>query len=1279
MTQPINASGTWTDQQVSETLSRARAKMKSLRNRLGEPLAIIGIGCRFPGATGPDAFWNSLREGQCSIRETPEDRWDRSLRAGSEKEPGKITANQGGYLDQVDRFDAPFFGIARREAESLDPQQRILLETAWETLEHASLDPHRLRGSRTGVFVGICSNDYSQLLAARDRDCIDAYVGTGNSHSTAAGRLSYFLNWRGPSVAIDTACSSSLSAVHMAVRSLRYGDCDLALVAGVNMILAPELSINLSQAGMLSPTGCCHTFDDSADGFVRGEGCGAILVKRLSKAIEDGDSIICTILGSGSNQDGRSNGLTAPNGVSQQAVIRSALKDAHVDPDQVDYVEAHGTGTPLGDPIEIGALVSVFAEHRKRSTPLRVGSVKTNIGHLEGAAGIAGLIKVALSLENECIPPHLHFEKPSQHIDWSHPIKVNAEASDWKRAGRPRIAGVSSFGFGGSNAHIVLGEAPVAPEEMRVASSRDGSKTHMLTLSAKSATALKQYASRLSESLTGQSISAICQTLNRGRADLDFRLAILGDHTDEFVTRLASYAKHSKDVDTWTGSSSDDYSMLWMFGDACDSSRFGATLYGQHNEFRATIDQCEELLAPCWPRKLTAFLWDSKSELNRQEQLLATFALQYATARFWQSWGVAPHTVLGHGTGECPAACIAGVISLSDAIKLIGSYASAMELSSAAQADHIRRCLSDMSLTLPNCGYLSTMPGYASRTQEEMARGLTTTEFWIEHFLASRGEHAHRVDQPSTALVRLLEVGSNTQLGDRVFGGKDASQTVKYPGFDPARCEWRQALTCLARMYVDGAAVNLENAEPTTTPRLRLPTYPFESKRYWADLDDEKGHEAIGARGTSVHPLLGSRIDLAGKTTVFETDLREMSYLADHQVGSTPVFPLAGFLELALAAGREVSQSPVVVQDLEVLRPLTWEAGKTCRIQVVLEGEDSDFECGIFRHEMEQWKEYGRCRLVLRHSSGALLDERRTVADSPDSPQHDAVAAIQVDSDLFDREISSVEHYERCNQVGLVYGPGFQGVKRLWGGALQARGEVAVPDTINVAGYLMHPSLLDACFQVTAAALEDDSDRAWLPANVGQYHLAEDTEQLERLDVFAFVESDPAGDKLLVNLDIRNQNSQLVSRIDNLLLKPIKAKTLSHTEANSRSGGSVDGVALELMQATPDQRLILLRQFLHTRLAAIMSLTLEEIPLDRPLDGLGLDSLMALELRDELERNLGMLVPMEVFLQDLTLNDFTEFLERKLNEKTNTQADDGNSESDSMISPIKESWIEGAI
>ncbi|MGZ9226514.1 MAG: type I polyketide synthase, partial [Anaerolineales bacterium] len=404
-----------------------QSKLESSQNSRSEPIAIVGIGCRFPGgANSPDAYWKMLCEGVDAITEIPKSRWDVDQYYDPDPEtPGKMATRWGGFLEGVDQFDPQFFGISPREAISMDPQQRLLLEVAWEALEHAGYSPEDLSGSPTGVFVGICNNDYSQLLLSGETSNIDAYLATGSAFSIASGRISYVLGLQGPSLSVDTACSSSLVATHLAIQSLRNKECQMALAAGVNLILRPEVTITLSQSKMMAADGRCKAFDARADGFVRSEGCGVIVLKLLSHAIADGDNILAVIRGSAMNQDGRSNGITAPNGPSQEAVIQAALADAQVRSDEVGYVETHGTGTSLGDPIEVQALGNVLGAGHSADDPLMIGSVKTNLGHLESAAGVAGLIKLVLALHHQEIPPHLHLHEPNPHIAWkNYPLVI---------------------------------------------------------------------------------------------------------------------------------------------------------------------------------------------------------------------------------------------------------------------------------------------------------------------------------------------------------------------------------------------------------------------------------------------------------------------------------------------------------------------------------------------------------------------------------------------------------------------------------------------------------------------------------------------------------------------------------------------------------------------------------------------------------------------------------------------------------------------------------------
>ena len=462
MDEDVNPLTPESSRRILTALRDAADRLAAVTHAKSEPLAIVGMSCRFPGgADNPDTCWELLANGRDATRDVPPDRWDVAAHFDPQPgAPGRMYTRRGGFLDRVDGFDAAFFEISPREAVSLDPQQRLLLEVAWEALEDAGHPPERLTHTRAGVFVGITTTDYFRLLS-QSPELLDAYAGTGNTLNAAAGRLSYVLGLNGPSLAVDTACSSSLVAVHLACQSLRAGECDVALAGGVNLILSPDGTIALCQAKMLAPDGRCKTFDSRADGYARGEGCAVVVLKRLSDAHADGDRILACIRGSAVNQDGATSGFTVPNGVAQQALLREALRNARLEPGDIDYVEAHGTGTSLGDPIELTALAEVLGHDRSEARPLVVGSVKTNVGHLESAAGIAGLIKVVLALQHATIPPHLHFEQPNAHFDWPRHLIVPTSARPWPTTGMPRRAGVSAFGASGTNAHVIVEEAPV--------------------------------------------------------------------------------------------------------------------------------------------------------------------------------------------------------------------------------------------------------------------------------------------------------------------------------------------------------------------------------------------------------------------------------------------------------------------------------------------------------------------------------------------------------------------------------------------------------------------------------------------------------------------------------------------------------------------------------------------------------------------------------------------------------------------------------------------------
>ena len=667
---------------MSEALTRLITdlpadKRKILAELLGsprDPIAIIGMACRFPGgADSPDAFWRLLENGVDAIGEVPPDRWDiNKFYDPDPSAPGKMSSRFGAFLDQIDRFDAPFFGLTPREASRTDPQHRLLLEVGWEALENAGQPADRLTGTQTGVFAGMSTNDY-WWLQVPDVVNFDGHAGMGGAHCVGAGRLSYLLDLRGPNVAVDTACSSSLVAVHLACQSLATKECDLAIAGGVNVMASPIPTISLSRWAMLAPDGRCKTFDRSANGFARGEGCGMVTLKRLSDALADNDHVLAVIYGSATNHDGRSTRFSAPNGHAQQAVIRRALDNAHIAPSQISLVEAHGTGTSLGDPIEFEALKAVVGQPRPAGERCALGSVKTNIGHLEAAAGIAGLIKTVLCLQHQTIPRHLHFKEPNPGIVLNDsPFFIAQERTPWSVTNGGRYAGVSSFGLSGTNAHVVVGSgpnpAPAHPET-------EPNRAHILPISARSAAALDTLARTYREWLLGPAAAAvsledICYTASVKRSRHPYRAAVTASSKEELAERLGLFTKEPV-VGSPVFSSR---RIVFVFsGQGSQWAGMGKQLFQEDRVFRETLERCDALV-----RKEAD--WSLLSELNADEpqsRLVQTdraqpaiVAVQAALVARFRAWGIEPDAVVGHSVGEIAAAYAASVLSLEDAMRV---------------------------------------------------------------------------------------------------------------------------------------------------------------------------------------------------------------------------------------------------------------------------------------------------------------------------------------------------------------------------------------------------------------------------------------------------------------------------------------------------------------------------------------------------------------------------------------------------------------------------------
>jgi acyl transferase domain-containing protein/NADPH:quinone reductase-like Zn-dependent oxidoreductase/acyl carrier protein len=660
--------------QALRAVEQMKQKLEAADTRQHEPIAIIGIGCRFPGEVYDAAsFWDFLKHGREGLSAVPPARWDiDAFYDPDPSKPGKMVSRVGGFLTGIDLFDAAFFGIAPREAAMMDPQQRLLLEVVWEALENAGIAPRSLAGSRVGMYLGITSGDYGQMqLQAGDASSIDVHFASGNAHSVASGRLSYLLGLKGPSLSVDTACSSSLVAVHLACQALRARECSMAIAGGVNVILTPETTVALSQAQMMSPDGICRAFDDRANGFVRAEGCGVVLLKPLDRAQADGDPILAVIRGTALNQDGASSSLTVPNGPSQEDLMRRALQQADRTATQVGYVEAHGTGTSLGDPIELRALGSVYGASRKAGEPVLVGSLKTNFGHMEAAAGVGGLIKLVLALQHGEVPAHLHFETPTSHVPWDQiGLAVPRNTMPWPGL-TPRVGAVSSFGFSGTNAHLVVEQAPArdATGEEFVAAPL------LLPLSARSSEALRAIVERYERWLSGPDAAQytwaeIAATAASGRDHFSYRAALVAGSKEEAVAALRGLT-----ITSDFAAASKPSSICFLFtGQGSEHSGMGLDLLKSSAVFRAAVERLQHALGDGFASGIAAIWANQHGELEQASLVQpALYAYGWALSEFWRSCGVEPEVVLGHSLGEYVAATVAGVMTPEEGIRLVAA------------------------------------------------------------------------------------------------------------------------------------------------------------------------------------------------------------------------------------------------------------------------------------------------------------------------------------------------------------------------------------------------------------------------------------------------------------------------------------------------------------------------------------------------------------------------------------------------------------------------------
>lgn len=1321
-----------------------RSQVDALRRRASEPVALIGIGCRFPGQVdSPHDLWQFLCQGRDGTGPIPPDRWDIERYYDPDPaSPGKMYTRRGGFIDDVYGFDARFFNLSQREAASLDPQQRLFLQVAWAALEDAAIAPASLAGSRSGVFLGVSGSDYAHLLTERIPAAdLDAYVGTGTAYSFAPGRLSYFLGLTGPSVALDTACSSSLVAVHLACQSLRDRECDLALAGGVNLILTPTAHIVLSKARVLAPDGRCKTFDQSADGYARSEGCGVVVLRRLADALERNDPILAVLRGSAVNQDGPSSGLTVPSALAQQAVIRAALAAAGLRPDQVDYVEAHGTGTQLGDPIEVRSLAAALGAGRTTDRPLLIGSIKTNLGHLEAASGVAGLIKAALSVYHGELPAHLHVQTENPHIDWGAlPVQVVGRRRAWptQAADRERIAGVSSFGASGTNAHVILSSPPPggvsagrAGALSTQSSHADSVEASLLPLSAQSEAALRALCDRYERYLASQpsvSLTALCQEASVGRSHLSERLCLRARHTSELRQQLAAYLRFDLPEGAVRARCrpSEPPRLVFLFsGPDALAPGLGQMLLQTQPVFQKVVERCDAIVGSQLPHSLTALLSaDADLATPLRHPLCAgpaLFALQVGLCAQWQAWGIAPHAVLGYGLGELAAAHVAGLLSLEDALRWVVAVARGLAAlppdggmallyaDAATAAELVEQISPQLSLAAYHAPGETVIAGPRAELDRALARcqaaGLPTQPLpgtlalhspWCDPLLSElqplasqlglqppriplfsaqsggllreeqrrpdyflrqlrqpvRFEHSvQQVQAHGTGQTLYLEIGPGALLGPLARRCLPDAAAEFVPSLPRPSNDRQPLLGSLAKLYCHGVAIDWQAVQGPRTARLWLPTYSFQTSPFPPPPESSApppGEPATAPQAT--HGLLGRRLRsplLADSHIVYQAELAAADHplLADHRVYGQTVVSGVIHLSWVLAALTATSGSPggVEFSAVQFLQPLLLPSSQARRtIQTLLTMQSADE--ASFAVVSQSPAAAGSAPFVT-HTTGQL---RRLPV--PPKPVRVDVAAIQA---RCPETCTGADFYAslwRADEHEL--GPSFRTITRLQRRDGEALAELRLPDDES-----LHASRCGlGPHWAQNASIGEVYGQALLPALPGYAQLAADRsatflgQSVDHSHDFQLQSHRAAychaqlrtgdGDSFVGDLALLDAEGQVLAQIVGLRVRRVGRTLLQQALRASR------GPALPSLQAEPGGLQALTPEFeqqlyerLRARLAAVIGADESQLQPGDSLSGIGLDSLMAVDLRDALLRDLGVEISVEQLLSGDRIRD----------------------------------------
>lgn len=1189
-------------QRSLQSIRNLKKELQGYKDRTGEGVAIVGMGCKLPGgASNPEKFWELLSGGKDAICPIPRDRWDIDAYYHPDPNvPGKMNIKEGGFLQEdVSAFDARFFGISSREAVELDPQQRYVLEVSWEALEYGGIAPDSLRGSKTGVFMGVIGSDYTKL--PRTVDYLNGHTATGSLGSTLSGRVSYTLGLQGPAITLDTACSSSLVAIHLACSSIHNGECSTALAGGVNLIFSPFPYIMINKMNALSPDSRCKSFDESANGYVRSEGCGVLVLKKLSDAVKDGNTIFAVIKGSAVNQDGESSGLTVPNGLAQKQVIEECITNSAVSPDSIGFIETHGTGTPLGDPIEIKAITDIFGK-RAKDNPLILGAVKSNIGHLEAASGVAGVIKIILSLNKQLIPGNIHFFKINPRIKLENTnILIADKEVPWQHKNKPRYAGISSFGFSGTNSHIIIGDYEKQKSEP---GEEKNYPFNLLTISTKNRDTLfktaETYLTYLMEH-PGVHIRDFCHTINIGRAKQTERAVLIAGTTEELQVKLQQFIENEQEnggvylkKDT-----KKRRKIVFGFDNLPEKSlHYGKELYVYVPEFQKIVNSLDEAVKDFLSGSLIDYFLGKKTEQkDRVIKEVLHFVIQYAAAKLLVNAGTAVFAAVGDGLGKLAAACISGVMKPGLALKLIFLKHGIISSLSGQEETLVR----------PKLRLLTTDVNSANFDYSDC-------QYWSEQLYAAGDLKKAYSDLAEKEADYIIGFGSSV---DRAKTG--ALYSFLFSGDN----SYYNYLDILAHLFCMDTNLNWFYLEGPGANRLQLPTTLFNKKRFWIDIPGE--NEQNSARGSvspgKVNPLKGEFVQSPIETKQVLFTINTGNF---HEIKDTHnLLHIGYFSEMLTGSLKELYPEKVFkIENMIFDRAFIAKEGINNLVALTIDSPENssrEFQFSSMVDTQNNW---------IGHVSGEVRTGKVKKAGKIPKKRIDSIKQECT------KKISGADFYTNLKKRGLLFGESVKWIETVYSGDKELLVQFRkTGDNDRKADYALgiHPGIMDTCAQLffiggesfieenmiimvskmenITVNLEKEKGPVWGYIKVDDQLSSEET---IRGDVLIF---DDSGNTLM---EIKGMNVQRIHTAEESLSGPDKEMLMKERTPMN-----------ELLEGKdPEEQESMVIEYLIKMIAERFRMEAAEIDVEESIISMGIDSIIGLEIKNILEIDFEVEIPL---------------------------------------------------